>query len=258
MKLRAVLLSILAVCVLYLAFLTFNPLVPQYNHFLGAIWGSNFPQYPPREVTAESSVVDNSIQVVISWKAPESTSGIVGYKVYRCEGSYACGPSMTIGSTISLSYTDRSVLSSATYNYAVAAYNSSGLNSPMSNIASVVAKSMWDIETETSIQPLEQEQIQEAPEAENGTQETVSGEPVFTKTLYFGLKDEEVTRLQTFLAADPLLYPEGLVTGYYGSLTVVAVGRFQLKYNIVVGSYSPGYGIVGPKTREKLNELYGG
>ena len=74
----------------------------------------------------------------------------------------------------------------------------------------------------------------------------------FTKTLYKGVKDQEVTNLQTVLASDPALYPEGLVTGYFGSLTKKAVIKFQLKYGI-----SP-IGIVGPKTRGKLNELYGG
>jgi hypothetical protein len=33
------------------------------------------------------------------------------------------------------------------------------------------------------------------------------------------------------------------------------VGKFQLKYGIVASSGSAGYGIVGPKTRDKLNEL---
>ena len=37
----------------------------------------------------------------------------------------------------------------------------------------------------------------------------------------------DVTRLQRFLAGDPSIYPEGRITGYYGSLTVAAVKRFQ-------------------------------
>lgn len=53
------------------------------------------------------------------------------------------------------------------------------------------------------------------------------------------------------------MYPEKLVTGYFGPLTLKAVQRFQTKYGIV-SSGSPsttGYGRVGPRTRAKLNEL---
>ncbi|MBI2035350.1 MAG: peptidoglycan-binding protein [Candidatus Liptonbacteria bacterium] len=79
-----------------------------------------------------------------------------------------------------------------------------------------------------------------------------------TKNLYFGLSDaatsEEVTKLQRYLAADPTLYPEGLVTGYFGSLTQTAVRRFQAR-NGIVSSGSPattGYGVLGPKTRAAI------
>ncbi len=37
----------------------------------------------------------------------------------------------------------------------------------------------------------------------------------------------DVSRLQQYLAADPVLYPEGLVTGFYGPATAKAVGRYQ-------------------------------
>ena len=72
----------------------------------------------------------------------------------------------------------------------------------------------------------------------------------FTKTLKFGTKDAEVTTLQTILKGDATIYPEGLVTGYFGSLTEKAVKAFQTKYVI-----DP-VGIVGPITRAKLNSLY--
>ncbi|MFN7088787.1 MAG: peptidoglycan-binding domain-containing protein, partial [Candidatus Paceibacteria bacterium] len=57
---------------------------------------------------------------------------------------------------------------------------------------------------------------------------------------------------------DPTLYPEGLVTGYFGTLTEQAVKNFQCRYNIVCGG-SPletGWGQVGPQTRERLWEIY--
>jgi hypothetical protein len=261
MRSKNFLLYVLLICVLYLGFLTFNTGDVQYKQFFGSLvfnWGSNFPKYPPRELTAEALIVDDSSQIVILWKAPSSTSGIVGYRVYRCDGSSSCGPSTLIGSTTLLSYTDKSVLSSTRYNYAVEAYSSNGLSSPASEIVSVVAKNMWGTKTATPVETQLEEQLEDPALIENLSQNLTTTQPVsviFIKSLYFGVKNEEVTKLQQFLATDKQVYPEGLITGYYGGLTVTAVGRFQVKYGILAGPGSLGYGMVGPKTRAKLNEL---
>jgi hypothetical protein len=78
---------------------------------------------------------------------------------------------------------------------------------------------------------------------------------IFTKGIQYGDTGEDVTQLQTFLKNQGIdIYPEGLITGYFGNLTKLAVQRFQLKYNIAQ-SGDPGYGYVGPKTREKINSL---
>lgn len=76
----------------------------------------------------------------------------------------------------------------------------------------------------------------------------------FARNLSRGMSGDDVTALQTYLAADPAFYPEGMVTGYYGPATQRAVGRFQEKYGIAAPGDS-GYGRFGPKTRAKLNEL---
>src|SRR3989338_3922656 len=69
------------------------------------------------------------------------------------------------------------------------------------------------------------------------------------RALAFGAQGSDVTLLQTFLAKDPSIYPEGKITGYFGRLTSAAVKRFQKKHGI------DQLGIVGPKTRAKLNSL---
>jgi len=76
----------------------------------------------------------------------------------------------------------------------------------------------------------------------------------FSRALKRGSKNADVTALQKILAQDPDIYPEGLVTGYFGSLSEKAVGLFQEKYGIAKKG-DPGYGTVGPKTRAKLNVL---
>lgn len=70
-----------------------------------------------------------------------------------------------------------------------------------------------------------------------------------TKRLWRGLRGKDVFLLQEFLATDPDVYPEGLVTGYFGPLTQMAVKRFQKKMGVEQ------VGLVGPKTLSKINEL---
>lgn len=77
----------------------------------------------------------------------------------------------------------------------------------------------------------------------------------FTRSMYRGTQGADVRDLQQLLAQDADVYPEGLTTGYYGALTTKAVQRFQIKHGVVSGP-GPGYGVVGPKTREKLAEVY--
>jgi D-alanyl-D-alanine endopeptidase (penicillin-binding protein 7) len=66
-----------------------------------------------------------------------------------------------------------------------------------------------------------------------------------------------VRTLQELLAKEADVYPERLITGYFGPLTKQAVQRFQLKHGIVSSTGDPGYGYVGPKTRAKLAAMYG-
>ncbi|HWO07621.1 MAG TPA: peptidoglycan-binding protein [Candidatus Paceibacterota bacterium] len=74
--------------------------------------------------------------------------------------------------------------------------------------------------------------------------------PHISRTLKQGMSGDDVTRLQQFLARDPSIYPEQLVTGYYGALTTAAVRRFQCRHQIVCDgtAESTGYGVVGPRT----------
>jgi len=87
--------------------------------------------------------------------------------------------------------------------------------------------------------------------------------PQIGRTLKTGSTGDDVSRLQQFLARDKSIYPEGIVSGYYGALTEAAVRRWQAKFNIV-SSGTPdttGYGVVGPRTAAAISlqcSLYGG
>ena len=61
-----------------------------------------------------------------------------------------------------------------------------------------------------------------------------------------GANNPGVCYLQTMLAADPAVYPEGKITCYFGPLTGAAVKRYQKKHGL------PQVGIVGPLTLAKL------
>jgi len=80
-----------------------------------------------------------------------------------------------------------------------------------------------------------------------------------TSQLDVGDSGPEVTELQTYLKANPNIYPEGLVTGYFGELTKAAVERFQTAQGIISQGTpaTTGYGRVGPQTMARINSLLG-
>ncbi|TSC84574.1 MAG: hypothetical protein G01um101417_105 [Parcubacteria group bacterium Gr01-1014_17] len=86
---------------------------------------------------------------------------------------------------------------------------------------------------------------------------------VFTRTLSIGANSTDVKRLQQLLNTDPDtrimesgVGSPGNETSYFGSLTTKAIQKFQVKYG-VARSGDAGYGNLGPKTRAKLQEVFG-
>jgi len=87
-------------------------------------------------------------------------------------------------------------------------------------------------------------------------QNLLSSSAIFKNNFSLGTQSKDVRRLQELLATKLEIYPEGLVTGYFGVLTKKAIQRFQLKYNVVSSRFDAGFGLVGPKTRAKLKEAF--
>ena len=72
---------------------------------------------------------------------------------------------------------------------------------------------------------------------------------VFSGDLYYGITSSEVKCLQQFLAnLGSDIYPEALVTGYFGPLTQAAVKKYQSLQGIITTGY------FGPLTRAKVNQ----
>lgn len=74
--------------------------------------------------------------------------------------------------------------------------------------------------------------------------------------LSFGSSGDDVSQLQSFLSKDRNVYPQGLVTGYFGSDTEDAVQRWQAEHDIVATGTpdTTGFGLVGPHTRGEINK----
>jgi hypothetical protein len=73
----------------------------------------------------------------------------------------------------------------------------------------------------------------------------------FAQDLKSGDSGPEVIALQTALKLDGEFPTAVPCTGYFGTVTLAAVKKFQTKYKI-----SPVFGFVGPLTRAKLNSLF--
>ncbi|MBI4193292.1 MAG: carboxypeptidase regulatory-like domain-containing protein, partial [Candidatus Colwellbacteria bacterium] len=100
------------------------------------------------------------------------------------------------------------------------------------------------------------EGLTKAPAPQAAPQAKVMGRLV--RGLDLGAQGDDVRALQEFLKSQGAeVYPEGVVSGYFGEKTRSAVGRFQLKHGLVPNADHPAYGYAGPSTRAKLNELMG-
>ena len=76
----------------------------------------------------------------------------------------------------------------------------------------------------------------------------------FTQSLRYGLKNNDVVLLQDTLK-NLGFFPQSVKSsGKFGLITLKAVEDFQVQYNIAKPG-DIGYGYVGPKTRQKLNQL---
>ncbi len=81
---------------------------------------------------------------------------------------------------------------------------------------------------------------------------SLAGAASISSYMKIGSTGSDVTALQTYLATDSSIYPQGIISGYYGSLTAAAVARFQSAHGIsAIGS-------VGPQTLAALNLAMGG
>ncbi len=94
--------------------------------------------------------------------------------------------------------------------------------------------------------------VQVFQEANTSTPEALG---IFDLSLWKWSDATYVTQLQDILR-ELWYYAEEISTGEYDTHTIDAVYNFQINNEIVTNESTPGAGSYGPKTREKLSEIY--
>lgn len=173
---------------------------------------------PPNAPADAKAVRSGPSEIALSWKNP--TADFSHAKVYRSTVKGVLG-TVILNNIVSGQGKDKNAVAGVSYHYAVRSVDPAGNESTNTN------------------------QVSEAG---------VSA-AAFTRNLKRGTQGDDVRLLQQILLGEGV-YPEALLTGYFGKLTEAAVVRFQEKYaNDILKSVglTKGTGFVGPSTRAKLN-----
>ncbi|MFH0936666.1 MAG: peptidoglycan-binding protein, partial [Candidatus Daviesbacteria bacterium] len=219
---------------------------------------------PPADITNLSIASCASNSCMLSWTAPGDDGNLGTALEYDIRyyttniTDFIWNNSMFVkskpipqsaGST--QSYTVANLLDNVTYYFAIKTRDESNNWSKLSNIPSVKTGTKFISSPVSTPTPTPTSTIPSTPITNLSTNELKG-------PFSFGMTSDQVKLLQEILAQDKEIYPEGLTTGYYGTLTQKAVERFQCKYNIICFGTpdTTGYGLVGPKTRLKINEIF--
>jgi chitodextrinase len=204
------------------------------------------PPFAPTNLTATAI---SPSEIRLSWNASWDNLATAGYYVHR--------DNTQIATTASTSYINSGV-SSGTYTYAIAAYDSSenisNQSQPITLVFPPATSAAATQPTSSPVAAITTPAITVTPPS----QPSLRSSNIFTVSLYFGSRNEQIKILQSFLGEKGYFDPAN-ATGFFGKLTEQAVKKFQCDNNIVCsgGPASTGWGVVGVKTRKTLNALYG-
>lgn len=173
-------------------------------------------------------------EVVFTWKNPNEPSFVRTVIVVKKSGGYPASPQdgQTIYEGNGETFTDTGVTNGTTYYYAMYSYDHA---------------KQYSAGVRISLAP--QRGLKEITFDKNPSVASAVPRDHFVEILKKGRQDIEVEHLQEVLAADGGLYPEKLITGYFGTLTESALKRFQQKHNL------PRTGVTDAATQSKLNQV---
>ena len=202
---------------------------------------------------ALSAALLGTSEVELSWAPARGVLMITGYAIYR-DGAQ-------IASVTSTDYLDKG-LAVGIYTYGVSATDISGAVSQISPSTSIIVttpapgSAPVSVVVTTPIVASSSSVISSNAISEASPIPTSASGKIFTQSLYFGLRNTQVEALQSLLVGYGYLTSAN-ATGFFGAITLHALQKFQCDHNIVCTG-DAGWGIVGPKTRNVLNDLQGG
>lgn len=230
---------------------------PQFVEIIESI----IPPSTPSNLTAQAVFPS---QINLTWQ--DNSNNENGFKIERKTGATGTYSQIATVSANVSSYSNTGLTANTTYYYRVRAYNTAGNSSYSNEVSTATPEGSI---SEMTIAELQAKIIQLLAQiAQLKTQlaqlQGIPDIPVdfkFTQTLRYGQRGLSVQYLQIFLKAQGSeIYPQGLVTSYFGRLTQTAVIKFQEKYArdiLVPLGLNRGTGVVGLATRAKINEILG-
>lgn len=205
----------------------------------------------------------------ITWVTNEAASSSVSYGTTTTYGTTATSSGDTTHS-VSLS----NLVENTTYHYNVYAMDAYGNVSTTTDgvfttsatpVATTVTGSAGGGVSTILVPQQQQAQDQNIAQTNVGGSVIIGRGLVIKNNAVQGKKGIEVKLIQQVLNLDPKTQiakkgvgSPGKETNLYGPATRAAVQKFQLKYGIVKSPKDKGYGIVGPATRKKMNEILSG
>jgi chitodextrinase len=195
---------------------------------------TNGPGVPSFLVAALSG----SSSVLLSWVPGGDTLPISTFTIYRNGNE--------IASVSGTPYLDTG-LAAGIYGYSVSETDMSGAVSSSTATTTITVPAFVPGAVSTPVA------IISTPTTNVQSSATATSKATLTQFLYLGLRSLQVKELQSILITSGYL-PSEDGTGYFGSLTLRAVQKFQCDEKVVCTG-GAGYGTVGPKTRAALNSL---
>lgn len=208
--------------------------------------GRNTPDNTPPATPTKFEGLPANEQVFLRWINPEDEDFV---RVVILRKKNSAPTSTTDGEVVyeghAESIIDTGLKNDSKYYYAIYAFDRAGNKSELVviKVSPNTESTQIDLVTEGQDVPTEENKF------------SIAGIIKFFRNLFFGSEGEDVGELQKVLARNEKIYPEALVTNYYGLLTRRAVERLQCAYGLVCsGSEAAnGFGRVGPRTLNLLN-----
>ena len=168
----------------------------------------------PAPLSIQAKPADGEVAFI--WRSPLN-SPFIHADIVRKVGSFPKSPEdgMTVYEGRDENFTDTNLANGKKYHYAIFTHDDSVAARGFSKPVLVAMVPTQGIEQINFLEP------------------SIALPPSITADeLKFGMQGSDVRTFQTLLAKDPSIYPEGIISGYFGPLTRAAVKRLQARHGL--------------------------